>query len=102
MNKEQLFEIFTEMFPDWAKKAITYKKIGSRTLAIKFEESVDDQKATEISRVFLYIDPSNWQFGTKIWRKRPDYYMKKKKDTAKEFDLELMTGNKKEEKEDEE
>lgn len=77
MNKEQLFEAFKELFPDWAKKATSYKKIGSKTLAIKFEESVDDEKARETSRVFLYNNPNNWQFGTKLWRKRPEKLQKK-------------------------
>lgn len=81
MNKEQLFEAFQQLFPEWAKKATTYKKIGSKTLAIKFEEPVDDQKATETSRVFLYNDLNNWQFGTKLWRKRPE---RKEKKTKKE------------------
>lgn len=84
MNKEQLFEAFKELFPDWAKKATSYKKIGSKALAIKFEESVDDQKAMETSRVFLYNDPNNWQFGTKLWRKRPEHLQKKSKEVKKD------------------
>lgn len=84
MNKDQLFEAFKELFPEWAKKATSYKKIGSKTLAIKFEKPVDDQKATEISRVFLYNDPNNWQFGTKLWRKRPEKLQKKNKEVKKD------------------
>lgn len=78
MSKEQLFEKFTEMFPEWAERVVNYKKIGSKCLAIKFiqfGETVTDQ--TEISRVFLYDNPDNWQFGTKLWRKRPKRLKKK-------------------------
>lgn len=77
MNKEQLFETFKELFPDWAKKAISYKKIGSKTLAIKFATSVEGNKMNEESRIFLYNNPNNWQFGTKLWRKRPEKLQKK-------------------------
>lgn len=86
MSKEQLFDAFKELFPDWAKKATSYKKIGSKTLTIKFEESVDDEKVMETSRVFLYNDPNNWQFGTKLWRKRPEKMQKKNKEVKKDED----------------
>lgn len=69
MGKEQLFRKFWIMFPDWAAKATSYKKIGSKCLAITFKSG--------ISRVFLYVDENNWQFGTKLWRKRPDRIEKK-------------------------
>lgn len=76
MNKEELFAKFAEMFPDWSKKATSYYKIGSRTIVIKFAEGTVDQdgkrNVKEVSRVFLYIGPDNWQFGTKLWRKRPE------------------------------
>lgn len=84
MNKDQLFAAFKELFPDWANTATSYKKIGSKTLAIKFVqfgETVADK--TEISRVFLYNDPNNWQFGTKLWRKRPEKDQKIQKNLIK-------------------
>lgn len=84
MNKEQLFEAFKELFPDWAKKATSYKKIGSKTLAINFVTSVDENTACEESRVFLYNNPNNWQFGTKLWRKRPEKLQKKNKEVKKD------------------
>ena len=84
MNKEQLFDAFKELFPDWAKKATSYKKIGSKTLAIKFVTSVEENKVNEESRVFLYNDPNNWQFGTKLWRKRPEHLQKKSKEVKKD------------------
>lgn len=69
MTKDELFGVFKIMFPEWAKTVTSYKKIGSRTLAITFCNGPKDPK---YSRVFLYIDKDNWQFGTKLWRKRPD------------------------------
>ena len=84
MNKEQLFDAFKELFPDWAKKVISYKKIGSKTLAIKFVTSVEENKVNEESRVFLYNDPNNWQLGTKLWRKRPEHLQKKSKEVKKD------------------
>lgn len=75
MNKEQLFDVFKMMFPDWSKAVISYKKIGSKTLAITF---LDHDVTT--SRVFLYNNSNDWQFGTKLWRKRPDKLRKKNKE----------------------
>lgn len=65
MSGEGLYKAFKEMFPDYAEKTIAYKKIGSRTLSILTEIS-------DKTFVFLYISDDNWQFGTKLWRKRPD------------------------------
>lgn len=83
MNKEELFNAFKVLFPNWAEHVEAYRKIGSRTLAIKFRfvESLHDENGIETSRVFLYVDENNWQFGTKLWRKRPE--MKKKKEDNK-------------------
>ena len=50
------------------KKATSYKKIGSKCLAIRFNNGT--------SRVFLFENPNNWHFGTKLWRKRPDKFEK--------------------------
>lgn len=65
MTGEDLYNAFKEMFPGYAEKTIAYKKIGSRTLSILTEIS-------DKTFVFLYISDDNWQFGTKLWRKRPD------------------------------
>lgn len=83
MNKEQLFEAFEELFPLWAARASSYRKIGSRTLAITFYDHVTPTEAVPVdtsSRVFLYIGPDNWQFGTKLWRKRPERIRKASKE----------------------
>ncbi len=77
MNKDQLFAAFKELFPVWAKLATSYKKIGSKTLVIKFKKLEGEG---EESRVFLYAGPDNWQFGTKLWRKRPERITKQPKE----------------------
>lgn len=74
MSKDNLFEAFKSLFPEWGVMTTSYKKIGSKCLAIKFAQHGSDN---EISRVFLYDNPNNWQFGTKLWRKRPDKAEKK-------------------------
>lgn len=74
MSKEELFNTFAKMFPDWARCTICYRKIGSKALLITFKnfgESLSDPEEHS-TRVFLWIDENNWQFGTKLWRKRPE------------------------------
>lgn len=78
MSKEELYAAFEELFPDWAKKVTSCKKIGSKCLAIRFNNGT--------SRVFLFENPNNWTFGTKLWRKRPDKLGENKKNENKERD----------------
>lgn len=89
MNKEELFKAFQELFPEWAANAHSYKKIGSRVLAITFKitheyENIDRSLDEDVSRVFLYNNQNNWQFGTKLWRKRPERLNKKVKKQEEE------------------
>lgn len=83
MNKEQLFEAFRELFPDWAARVTGYRKIGSKVLAIKFVTNTEIEGSCEESRVFLYDNPNSWQFGTKLWRKRPEKLNKKSVEEVK-------------------
>lgn len=69
MTKEQLFDAFKILFPNFVEGVKSYRKIGSKTIAIEFKEGK--------SRVFLFVDNDNWHFGTKLWRKRPDVLTKK-------------------------
>lgn len=64
MTKEFIFDRFKEMFPDFAARVKTYKKIGSKTISLKYENGN--------TRTFLYNNPNNWNFGTKPWRKKPE------------------------------
>lgn len=75
MSKEDLILEFERLFPNFAKRVTRYKKTGSKTLAMVI---VDDQNPNIAkSRIFFYDNPDNWQFGTKLWRKRPERVPKK-------------------------
>lgn len=63
MNKEELYCVFKNMFPAWSEEVTSYKKIGSKCLALQLNDGT--------SKVFLYVGPNNWQFGTQVWRKKP-------------------------------
>lgn len=78
MRKEELFAKFQLMFPDWAKCVVSYKKIGPKVLAMDFVFEKNLEEPKKCSRVFLYISEDNWQFGTKLWRKRPEFIKKNK------------------------
>lgn len=77
MSKEELIKIFKEMFPNWGNMVKSYKKIGSRALAITFHTYMNSRESGVVcdeehnSKVFLYYDEFNWQFGTKLFRKKP-------------------------------
>ena len=94
MSREELFAAFEELFPDWAKKATSYKKIGSKCLAIRFNPPT--------SRVPICEPVYNWHFGTKLWRKRPDEAEKKKEIKERNNGGEKDTPINKEVKKDEE
>lgn len=76
MTKEQLFDEFKNLFPNWEDRVIYYKKIGSKCLAILVKNHTG---IGSDSRVFLYENSNNWQFGTKLWRKRPERKKKENK-----------------------
>ncbi len=65
MTKHELYYNFCRLFPAWSSFVQDYKKIGSRTIVMNF-------RYDKTSKVFMYYDDNNWQFGTKIWRKRPE------------------------------
>lgn len=80
MTKEELFDNFKILFPNWKDRVVSYKKIGSKSLAIKIAKYITKSGAVSEdcdSRVFLYENQNNWQFGTKLWRKRPERKKKK-------------------------
>lgn len=63
MTKDELFIRFVTLFPYWKSEVRSYKKIGSKCISIEFIDGT--------SKVFLYYSPDNWNFGTKLWRKKP-------------------------------
>lgn len=72
MTRTDIFDAFMKLFPTWAPHVESYKKIGSKTISLQFKNGK--------SRVFLYNDDDNWNFGTKLWRKKPKPIPKKKKE----------------------
>ncbi len=71
MVAHDIWGAFSKMFPDWAQEAESYKKVGSKTISIKMKNS-------NKHLIFLYNDPTNWSFGTKAWRQKPDNLKKEK------------------------
>lgn len=63
MKKEEIFDNFVRLFPDYAKYVKKYKKLGSKMIGLETE------KGERLS--FLYMGKGNWNFGTKPWRKKP-------------------------------
>lgn len=69
MKKQELFDIFRMLFPNWVDNGQVkkYKKIGPNALVITFETGLKE----DVTRVFLYNSGDDWQFGTKLWRNKP-------------------------------
>ena len=65
MKTLELMNKFSEMFPQYGKadKIERYDRIGKDALKITFKSGVQ--------RVFLYRDPENWIFGTRLYWQRP-------------------------------
>lgn len=66
MTKEFIFDKFCEMFPDFAKHTVYHKKIGSRMISVSLDTVLGIEKIT-----FLYNSPTDWNLGTKPWRRKP-------------------------------
>lgn len=64
MTRDNIWDGFCKLFPDWAKHVESYRKIGSKTI----ELTMDTEKK---KLIFLYNDPWDWTFGSKVWRVRP-------------------------------
>lgn len=67
MQRDNIWEGFSKLFPDYAKNVESYKKVGSKTLKIKMKTEDGSDKFL----FFLYNDPWDWTFGSKIWRSKP-------------------------------
>ena len=64
MTKNDIYEKFSVMFPLLEIQCEDYKKIGSKTIAIYLNDG------TRLN--FLYYSDTNWNLGTKTWRKQPE------------------------------
>jgi hypothetical protein len=70
MVVDNIWNGFTKLFPDYVDKVESYKKIGSKSIKLKMKtpEGTPDKFL-----IFLYNDPYDWTFGTKVWRRKPQY-----------------------------
>lgn len=65
MTIDNIWQGFTELFPDYVDKVESYKKIGSKSLKLKMKNTEDKYL------IFMYNDPWDWTFGSTIYRKKP-------------------------------
>lgn len=70
MVVDNIWNGFTELFPDYVDKVESYKKIGSKSIKLKMKTP---EGAPNKFLIFLYNDPNDWTFGTKVWRRKPQY-----------------------------
>lgn len=68
MTKDNIWEGFVKLFPDYVGKVESYVKIGSKSIKLKMKTP---EGAPEKYLIFLYNDPWDWTFGSKIWRSKP-------------------------------
>lgn len=67
MQRDNIWEAFKDLFPDWADRVEGYQKIGSKSIKVK----IKTEKGNEKYLIFLYNDPWNWTYGSTIYRRRP-------------------------------
>lgn len=67
MNKNDIFEHFIKLFPNYVPNVLEYKKIGSRCISITFSPD-----SISKNLLFLYNNDEDWTLGTKIWREKPN------------------------------
>lgn len=69
MQRDNIWAGFVKLFPDYVDKVQSYTKIGSRSIKLKMK--TPEREYGEKYLIFLYNDPWDWTFGSKIWRKKP-------------------------------
>ena len=67
MQRDNIWDGFTKLFPDYKEKVESYRKVGSKTLKLKMKTDDGSDKFL----FFLYNDPWDWTFGSKVWRTKP-------------------------------
>lgn len=67
MKVDNIWNGFCKLFPDYVDKVESHKKIGSKSIKLKMKTEDGSDKHL----IFLYNDPWDWTFGTKVWRTRP-------------------------------
>lgn len=88
MTRDNIWEGFIKLFPYLSDRVERYTKIGSRTIKLHMKNNS--------TLIFLYNDPNDWTFGTRVWRNKPrklktdfsdiENELNKKEDTNNESD----------------
>lgn len=88
MTRDNIWEGFIKLFPYLSDRVERYTKIGSKTIKLHMKNNS--------TLIFLYIDPNDWTFGTRVWRNKPrklkadfsdiENELNKKEDTNNESD----------------
>lgn len=63
MTIDYIWEGFRKLFPTWIDEVEKHRKVGSKTIELTMKNGK--------KLLFLYNDPWDWSFGSKIWRARP-------------------------------
>lgn len=88
MVVDNIWAGFCRLFPDYINRVESYKKIGSKSIKIKMnKENISDP---DRYLIFLYNDPWDWTFGTKVWRRKPQYKNNNIDDVIKEASNEQL------------
>ncbi len=68
MTKNAMFKKFCDLFPGWENviNKGSIRKVGSRSICMNVP-ILNDQKV-----FFMYRNDTDWSFGTKTWRRRPE------------------------------
>ena len=69
MTRDNIWEGFCKLFPDWVKNVESYRKIGSKTIELTMKSVNENNEKRKL--IFLYKDPWDWTFGSKVWRAKP-------------------------------
>lgn len=68
MQRDNIWDGFVKLFPNYVDRVESYQKIGSKSLKLKIKTPEGEP---EKYLIFLYNDPWDWTFGTKVWRSKP-------------------------------
>ena len=89
MVVDNIYQGFCKLFPTYVDKVESYKKIGSKSIKLKMKTEDGSDKFL----IFLYNDPWDWTFGTKVWRRKPQYKKNNIDEVIKEASNEFDNNN---------
>ncbi len=63
-NKEAIYKLFKEQYPELDKKILTYKLVQARRVALnEFKESISDTGKLEVDYWQPFLEKNRWMFG---------------------------------------